>query len=127
MFKKVFIIISILTLYFNTWVFASWAPLVNCVWLPWCADTNANTPIKANIDNNLGLEIITSLIWEAIQFVALLAVIALIISGIMYLVSWWDEEKASKAKRWIIWSLVWVVISISAWWIINMLNKFTIW
>ena len=127
MFKKVFITISILLFSLNTWVFAWWAAEVNCVWLPGCVDKELHDPSPADISNNLWLEIITSLIWEAIQFVALIAVIALIISGIMYLVSWWDDEKANKAKRWITWSLVWVIISISAWWIINMLNKFTIW
>jgi hypothetical protein len=43
----------------------------------------------------------------------------------MYLLSWGEEDKTKKAKSWIIWSLVWVLTSISAWWIINMLNNLT--
>lgn len=127
--KRILIIITLLFSYFlwmNIWVFA-WAPEVNCIWLPGCVDNNPSVPSPPKISNNVGLEVITSLIWQVIQFTAVIAVIALIISGIMYLLSWWDEEKAKKAKSWITWSLVWVIVSVSAWGIINMLNKFTIW
>jgi hypothetical protein len=51
----------------------------------------------------------------------------LILSGMMYLVSWGEEEKVKKAKMWIVWSLVWVFLSVSAWGIINMLNNIKIW
>lgn len=115
-----------LFLWLNIWVYAD-APELNCVWLPGCSDKNIIDPTPPNGGDNVGIELITSVIWEGIQFVAVIAVIALIISGIMYLVSWWEEEKVKKAKSWIIWSLVWVLISISAWWIINMLNNISIW
>ena len=45
------------------------------------------------------------------------------ISGIMYMLSWGQEEKIKKAKTWIIWSLVWVLLSISSWYIINIINN----
>jgi hypothetical protein len=48
------------------------------------------------------------------------------IAWLFYIFSGWDEEKAKKAKMWIIWSLAWVVISVSAWWIINIINNFKI-
>ena len=57
------------------------------------------------------------------QIVAVLSVFALVISWIMYMISAWDEEKANRAKRWIVWSLVWVFLSGSAWWIIILLNN----
>jgi hypothetical protein len=44
----------------------------------------------------------------------------------MYLLSSWEEEKANKAKKWIIYSLIGVFISVSAWWIINLLNNIKI-
>jgi hypothetical protein len=72
------------------------------------------------------MELVSNIIWQLMQFVAVIAVIALIISGIMYLVSWWAEEKVKKAKTWIMWSLIWVLLSISAWGIINMLNNIKI-
>lgn len=129
MLNKIFITFTLFLSFFLWWnalVFAA-APEVNCVWLPGCVDRDIVNPTAPNISDNIGLEVVTSIIWEAIQFVAVVAVIALILSGIMYLVSWWEEEKVKKAKTWIIWSLVWVLLSISAWGIINMLNKLTIW
>jgi len=41
----------------------------------------------------------------------------------MYLISGGEEEKVKKAKTWIIWSLVGVFLSISAWGIIGILNE----
>ncbi|MDD2870572.1 MAG: hypothetical protein PHS49_01155 [Candidatus Gracilibacteria bacterium] len=123
MIKKLFII-SILLLS-NSYTFAS-APEVNCVGLPGCVDSNIMNPGTPNISNNIGLELITSIIGQLIQYVAVIAVIALIISGFFYLFSGGEEEKTKKAKTWIIWSLVGVLVSISAWGIINMLNNFYI-
>ena len=92
-------------------------PDIKCAWLPGCEDSgNKEGPIEA----------IVHLVWLLIQYVAVIAVIALMISGIMYLVSGWEEEKVKKAKTWIIWSLIWVVLSISAWTIINIINNITI-
>jgi hypothetical protein len=45
---------------------------------------------------------------------------------VMYLISAWEDEKANKAKKWIIYSLVWVFVSSSAWWIINLINNLRI-
>ena len=104
----------------------AWAPEVNCVWLPGCDSNSLTNPISIDENNDIWIEVISSIIWETIQFVAVIAVIALIISWMMYLVSWGEEEKTKKAKTWIIWSLVWVVLSISAWWIINILNQIII-
>ncbi len=103
------------------------APSVNCFWLPWCSDSNIEKPTDANIENNIWTEVISNIIGQAIQFVAVIAVISLIASWFLYLISWWEEEKVKKAKTWIIWSLAWVLLSISAWWIVSMLNKITIW
>lgn len=126
MLKKKLLILTVF-FYFTIWVYSS-APSVNCIWLPWCTDwiTNFDSPTAADIPSNVGLELIVNIIWEIIQFVAVIAVIALIISWILYIISWWDDEKVKKAKSWITWSLVWVLLSISAWWIVNMLNKIII-
>lgn len=110
------------------WAFedVSW-PDLNCYWLPWCAN-NSKTDISNEKSSwNIGLSSISNLISQLIQFVAVFAVFALVVSGIMYLISLWDEEKAKRAKKWIIWALAWVILSITAWWIISMLNKITIW
>ncbi len=125
MLRKIFVLGVLLFSSINIVLAA--APEVNCVWLPGCEDSNMMVPSNANISENVWLELVTSIIWQVIQFVAVFAVITLILSGIMYLFSWWEEEKAKKAKTWIIWSLVWVIVSISAWWIIGILDKITIW
>jgi len=123
MYKKFFL--AILLFFFNCIVFAS-TPIINWVWLPGNDDTDIMDPSNPSLTQNIGIQFIASVIWEIIQFIAVIAVIALIISGIMYLISAWEEEKTKKAKTWIIWSLVWVFLSISAWWIINIINGLTI-
>lgn len=94
------------------------APDINCGWLPGCERS----------DNNL--ESIYSVVWNfislMIQYIAVLAVLAVMLGGIMYLISAWDEEKAKKAKNIIIWALVWVFLSVTAWSIIGILNNFSI-
>jgi hypothetical protein len=61
-----------------------------------------------------------------IKYTAVLAVLALMVSGIMYLISGGEEEKVNNAKKWIIWSLVGVFFSVSAWMIIGLINNFTL-
>jgi hypothetical protein len=46
------------------------------------------------------------------------------ISGVMYILSGGEEEKVNKAKNWIIWSLVWVLISMSSWFLVSIINDF---
>jgi len=66
------------------------------------------------------------LIETMIRYVAIIAVITLMVSWIMYLISGWEEEKVKKAKNWIMWSLAWVLVSISAMWIIQIINNIKI-
>ena len=101
-------------------------PKVNCIWLPGCVDKDISKPTPASTKKDLWKVVITSLIWNLIQYVAVFAVIALMLSGIMYLVSWGEEEKVKKAKSWITWSLIWVLLSTTAWWIINIVNNLII-
>lgn len=61
-----------------------------------------------------------------IKYVAILAVIAVMIGGIMYLLSSGQEEKTKKAKNVIIWALVGVFLSVSAMALINIVNNFRI-
>lgn len=101
-------------------------PPISCAGLPGCADTWIGTPwAPANISawTNKATKIIARVIAEMIKYTAVLAVISLMIAGIMYLVSWGQDEKIKKAKQWIIWALVGVVVSTSAWFIVNMINN----
>jgi hypothetical protein len=103
------------------------APKVNCIWLPGCPDEDIANPGGYNPRQNITLEWIGAFIAELIKYVAVVAVISVMLSWMMYLFSGWEEEKVKKARVWITWSLVWVLLSISAWGIINLLNTLTIW
>ncbi|MFK7780618.1 MAG: hypothetical protein QM490_05815 [Candidatus Gracilibacteria bacterium] len=124
MLRKIFIIGILLFSGIN--IVSAAAPEVNCIGLPGCVDDDKMTPSPANVSDNMGIEFITSIIGQVIQFVAVIAVIALILSGMLYLFSGGDEEKVKKAKSWIIWSLAGVVLSISAWGLVNILDKIII-
>ena len=131
MFNKILLILVFISLFWFIWnsyaELSSDLPSVNCIWLPGCKNIDTKNLDLELQAWNIWAWIINSFIWELIQFVAVIAVISLILSGGLYLISWWEEEKVQKAKKWIIRSLAWVVISISAWWIIWILNNLTIW
>ncbi len=120
-------ILKFIYLYFvfitNTFATAPW---VVCNWLPWCESDGLWTIHSEDIWNDWFFEFLWNIISTWINYVPVMAVIALIVSWIMYMLSIWDDEKTKKAKNAIIWSLVWVLISTSAWFLINMLNNFNI-
>lgn len=118
------IIISIFALYFTliTYVFATW-PWAVCNWLPWCPNDSNDT---VDITSKSFFDFIWNIISEGIKYVAVISVISLIIAWMMYLTSGWEEEQVKKAKKWITWALIWVLISTSAWAIINLANSFKI-
>lgn len=94
------------------------APDVECGGLPGCSDVGVSWSGVYGILGNI--------IALLIKYIAVIAVIAVMIGGIMYLISSGDEEKTKKAKSIIIWALVGVFISVSAWSLINILNNFRI-
>lgn len=96
------------------------APKINCEWLPWCNWGAYNSDIEKST------WFIAKIIGLSIKYIAAIAVIYLMIAWIMYLLSWGDDEKVKKAKKSIIWALVWVFVSISAWAIIGIVNTFKI-
>ena len=115
--KKLIYIITFFVTVLNQKVFAQGTlPEINCEGLPGCdiQGTDVIEKVSANI------------IAQLIQYVAVFAVIALMISGVMYMLSSGDEEKTKKARTWIIWSVVAVLLSISAYYIVNTLNEFNI-
>lgn len=100
------------------------APTINCYGLPGCVDKKIEAPTDPNIDKNNTAIYIVEIISTMLQYVTVVAVITLMISGVMYLLSGWEEEKVNKAKNWIIWSLVWVLISMSSWFLVSIINDF---
>ncbi len=105
----------------NFYISISYAavPDISCGALPGCGDSKIES-----WDQIYG--VLWNIIAALIQYVAIFAVIAVMIWWIMYLISSWDEEKIKKAKTVIIWSLVWVFVSVAAWSIINVVNNFRI-
>lgn len=96
------------------WSSSNWVwPDINGAWLPW-----ASSSWEAIVSTYIP-RIITTII----KYTAIIAVLWIIISWIMYMLSFWREDKAKKAKNWIIYSLVWVLISVSAFAIINLINS----
>ena len=89
-------------------------PDINCWWLP-CPGT----------ENNL-YWVIGKVIASGIRYVAVIAVLAVMVWGIMYMLSSGQEEKTKQAKNIIIWSLVGTFLSVSAWGIISIVNNFFI-
>ncbi len=108
--KKIIVFFILLGLKINLVLSAE--PHIECEWLPWCDTT----------DTANALDFIQTLVAELIKYVAVVAVIALIVAWFMYIFSWWEEEKTKKARKWIIWSIVAVFISISWYFLINLIN-----
>lgn len=104
---------------------SSWwgRPEINCAGLPGCDSWDIE---KVSTSSNKAISVIGRLIGEMIKYTAVLAVVALMIAGIMYLVSGGEEERVKKAKKWIIWSLIGVLVSVSAWFIVNVINNLSI-
>ncbi len=93
-------IFSILCAYLLTLqsVFAAKTPPIECGNLPGCSGGGMSK------ESTFG--VIGKTIETGIQYVAVIAVIAVMIGGVMYLLSSGEEEKTKKAKNVIIWALV---------------------
>jgi len=110
--KKIFFSLIWIFFIINS-TFAWDHPFIPKLWLPW-----DNTTTQTVLDKTWAF-----FISIFIKFVAVFAVISLMLAWIMYIISGWEEEKTKKAKTWILWSVIWVIFSISAWGIVNMINN----
>lgn len=66
---------------------------------------------------------LTKWIAEWIKYAGLLAVISLTIGWIMYMLSMWVDAKTKKAKDIIMYSIIWVLISILAYSLVDIINS----
>lgn len=113
--KKILFLILLVLLFQADSIHAAW-PAINWAWLPWAwwwDDAVVNTYIPKAIAT-------------LIKYTSVIAVLSVTISGIMYNMSFWDEAKAKKAKAWITYSLVWVLVSTSAYAIISLVNSISL-
>jgi amino acid permease len=67
-----------------------------------------------------------NIISTLIEYVGVVSVVSIILSWFMMLLSWGDEEKVNKAKKWIVYSLIWVFVSLSSFWIIKIMDNLNI-
>lgn len=109
--KKIFLAVAIFIFNYIS-IFADSWPSIQCTWLPWCGSGWTNA-----------LDFLWHLVAELIKYVAVIAVGALILAWFMYIFSSGDEWKTKNARNWIIWSLVAVFISISGYFLINLINE----
>ncbi len=96
------------------------APEINCGNLPGCGDQEISGEWAGVYT------FIANVIATMIQYIAVIAVLAIMIGGIMYLISSGEEEKTKRAKNIIVWALVGVFLSIIAWTLIAILNNFMV-
>jgi hypothetical protein len=129
MFRK--ILISLIFIVFSVNIYSSFAidMPVNCVWLPWCDVVEVEDPFNWETHEDEIFWAFWLILSEWVKWVAVIAVVALMLAGLNLVVGWWlswEEEKVSNAKKWVLWAFVWVILSVSAWWIINVLNNLKI-
>jgi len=138
--KKIslFITLAIISSVFVVWTAVSSVeaqkintPTINCTGLPGCVDRNAANPLPASQWNAKGLTkwvvgFASKLITEILKYTPVVAVIALTLAGIMLMTSLGNEEREKTAKKWMWFALIGVVVSMSAYGIVKLLNSFNL-
>ncbi len=115
--KKILIICLLLFIWYD--LASARAQVINWAGLPgWSS--------KSWWENIVITKVLPNFIATLIKYVAVVAVISTMLSWIIYLTSAWKEDTVKKAKSWIIYSLAWVLLSVSAWFIINLVNTVSI-
>lgn len=122
-FLKIFFSIYVFILVWINNIFANNSPELVCNWLPWC---NANTvwAVTTTASTDWFFWYIWNIISILIQYVAVVSVFVLIFAWIKYILSIWKDDEAVKARKMIVWSLVWVLVSNAAWFLVNLVNNF---
>lgn len=107
------------------WLVQNGKCLVNNEWSMWIEmdqDCLINGQCKFSIYDTLGIRqslpketrsspwiFIQDIILSATFFVGTVMTAVLIISGLLFVLSWFNADLHSKAKKWVIWSLVWLL------------------
>ncbi|EKD30043.1 MAG: hypothetical protein ACD_78C00174G0002 [uncultured bacterium (gcode 4)] len=111
--KNLGVIILIVLTFGMITVFADNLPKPEKMGLPFESTSDATMPI-------------VKIIKESIKYVGILAMLALSWWGIQFLISYGADEKVKNAKNTIIYSLVGVVLSITAYAIVDIVNSITL-
>ena len=127
--KKINIFLLSVIFYFvwlTNYIYAANVPWILWGWLPGWENEWEKIVLKSSFQDTPLWKASVDFVITFIKYIAIIAVISLMFWWIMYILSWWEEEKVKKAKSWIIWSIVWVFMSVSAWWIIKFITQLSI-
>lgn len=100
------------------------APAVNCIGLPWCKTTDIENPWEASNKWDIVNSSIQNIISQMILYIWIIAVVAFMFYAVEYIKSLWDDSKVEEAKRALTYSIVWVIIAMSSYTVVNLLNEF---
>lgn len=117
--KKILLLITIL-FSLSPSVFAAWnifwtntTDIIYCQWST-CTLDNWTKAVKVWLTwiekNRTATEYILDLVRYLITFVSLIAVLYIIYAWFRVLTWWWDEEATKKAKKTVVWVLIWIVL-----------------
>jgi len=73
-----------------------------------------------------GITTMSRIITEAIKYVGILAMIAINWAGVMYVTAYGEDKKVATAKHILIYSMFALILSISAYAIVDLINSFNI-
>ena len=68
-----------------------------------------------------------NMLWNVSTIIWLFAVIMIAYAWMLMQFSSWDDSKVKKAKDLIKWNLIWIVVLISAWWIVYIVINLVYW
>lgn len=75
---------------------------------------------KYNLANKADPAVLVSGVIEfVLSFVAVLAMLMIIIAGIMYMTSAGDTGRIDTAKKWLVWGIGGLIVALMAWVIVN--------
>lgn len=83
-------------------------------------------PFEGKVDNTNATQSIILVIKESIKYVGILAMMSLSWGGIQYIMSMGADDKVKKAKSMVLYSLLGVILSITAYTIIDIVNSLKI-
>ncbi len=90
-------------------------PWANCTWSPWDYTCTVKTWFNS----------VTSLLWEMIKYITFIrvlrAVLFIVISWIMLSMSWADSSLKDEAKKRITQWIIWLILLLLSWVILNMI------
>ncbi len=94
-------------------------------WLPEFANKKELIPWVQSVSVNPHW-FITSWISEGIKYVWFLAIISLIVAWITYMTSYWVDAKTKKAKNMIMYSIIWILVAITAYTLVDIINSISL-